>query len=159
MAHPTGAGDDPLDSVARRIAGPVAELTELWARGAAVTGPRLSAHQLRALAIVGRAEGVNLTGLAESAGMALPSASRLCDRLEAAGWLERTAAAGNRREVELVLTAVGRELLDDVAAQRHRDLVAVLRGMPPEQVLALGEGLSAFHRACPGAGIRHGRAS
>lgn len=151
--------DDLLNAAVRGIAGPVAELAELWARGAAVTGPQLSVSQLRALDIVGRAERINLTGLADSAGMAMPSASRLCDRLEAAGLLERTAAPGNRREVGLMLTAVGRQTLDDVAAQRQRDLVAVLRGMPPDQVLALAEGLRAFHRAYPEASFRHGAAS
>lgn len=154
-----GDRDFLLDAAVQRIAGPVAALAELWVHGATVVTPRLSAHQLRALDIVGQEERTNLTGLADAAGMAMPSASRLCDRLEAAGLLERTAAPGNRREVELMVTAVGRKVLDDVAAQRHRDLAAVLRGMPPDQVLALAEGLRAFHRASPEATSRHGTAS
>ncbi len=150
-ATAAGGGGDDLTAAAERMAEPVAALAELWSRGAAVASPRLSAHQMRALTIVGRGGRTNLTGLAEAAGLGMSNASRLCDRLEAAGLLERAVSADNRREVELMLTSHGRRLLDDVDAQRRRDLLVVLRGMPPDRVIALTEGLDAFHRSNPDA--------
>ena len=50
---------------------------------------RLSWPQLSALLVVERVEGVNLRGLAGELKMLLSSASRLCDRLVAAGMVER----------------------------------------------------------------------
>ncbi|MDI5964400.1 MarR family transcriptional regulator [Streptomyces sp. SL13] len=158
MADEGGRNRDP--AAVEEIAAPVAALTELWARGGAAASPRLSAHQLRALGIVAQEEGTNITGLAEAAGMALSSASRLCDRLEAAGLLERTASPGNRRETALRVTHQGRTLLAAVDDRRRRDLNDVLRRMPPDRVRDLTSGLTAFQDAAdPGRDAEQDNAS
>lgn len=152
MERVQGVGDRPEDE-AQAVAEAVSELAALWARAPQVVTPRVSAHQLRALHVVGRGREVNLTRLAEEMGVSLPTASRLCDRLEAAGFLERGVPPSSRREVCLTLTEAGRRLVARVAEYRRRHLAAVLESMPAEDRAALLNGLHAFHTAwtvtCP----------
>jgi DNA-binding MarR family transcriptional regulator len=107
----------------------------------------VSAAQLRVLGVVDQAGSVNLTQLAVALHTAPSSASRLCDRLEAADLLRRTADERDRREVWLVLTPTARRLLDDLGRQRQETIAAVLRRMSQDDCAALLQGLSAFARA------------
>lgn len=90
---------------------------------------------------------MNLTALAERLGIGLPTASRLCDRLEAAGMLERTCHPHKRREVQLRLTAPGRQVLSDVTGRRVQALAFALEEMEPAERAALRRGLKALRRA------------
>ncbi|MFH8801845.1 MarR family winged helix-turn-helix transcriptional regulator [Streptomyces sp. NPDC017936] len=135
------------EATARRIVDAVESLVTCWLAAAEETAPRLPDRQLLALRTVRRRPELNLTTLAEQLGVGLPTASRLCDRLEAAGLLERTVQPRNRREVQLVLTAYGHRLLTDVTDRRVRRLAAVLEGMTPGQRTALEHGLFAFRQA------------
>lgn len=86
------------DEVAR-VTTTAAELLEVvWGR--ASTAPT-SASQLRVLHILEHQDGINLRTLAECLASTPPSTSRLCDRLQAAGFVERVVAAEDRREVRL----------------------------------------------------------
>ena len=106
--------------------------------------PRLSWPQLSALLVVERAEGINLRGLAGELKMILSSASRLCDRLVAAGLVERVPGRADRREIALYLTAASRLLLDDLRSTRRGMLSAVLERMSPAGRAALVRGLTEF---------------
>ncbi|MER6187244.1 MarR family transcriptional regulator [Streptomyces sp. NPDC001652] len=119
-----------------------AELLEvLWGR--ASTAP-VSASQLRVLFILEHNEGINLRTLADALGSTPPSTSRLCDRLQAVGFLERRAALASRRELELYLSRRGRAFLTDLRARRESALQSVLEQMPTPQRSALLKGLEAF---------------
>src|SRR4051812_5605022 len=107
---------------------------------------RLSSSQLQALLAVERDEGLNLGALADTMGVILSSASRLCDRLVAAGMLERGVSAVDRREVSLTLTRSGREVLANLRADRRERLDRVLRRMAPAARAALLRGLREFGR-------------
>ncbi|MEV6836556.1 MarR family transcriptional regulator [Streptomyces sp. NPDC051133] len=141
-----GSGEDASVG-AREIADAVERLATLWSVAAQEATVRLSPHQLRALRAVEAAPEVNLTGLAERLDIGLPTASRLCDRLEAAGLLERSLHPSNRREVLLTLTSQGRRVLGDVACRRARALAGVLAAMEPAERSALIRGMKAFLRA------------
>ncbi|MEV5430560.1 MarR family transcriptional regulator [Streptomyces sp. NPDC052701] len=142
-------GDGP-EAVALEIADAVESLTTLWSLAAQEAALRLSPHQLRALRALQAAPGLNLTGLAERLDIGLPTASRLCDRLEAAGLLERTLHPHRRREVRLALTGHGRHVLEDVAVRRTQALAAVLTGMTDGEREALWRGVKAFLAAWGG---------
>jgi DNA-binding MarR family transcriptional regulator len=142
----SGPGDDPL-SVALEVADAVDGLANLWSVAAQGASLRLSPHQLRALRVLEAEPGINLTTLAETMDIGPPTASRLCDRLEAAGLLERLLHPHRRREVQLVLTGRGRQVLNEVAARRSQALAAVLAAMDPRERAALNGGLRAFLRA------------
>jgi DNA-binding MarR family transcriptional regulator len=138
---------DGTDADAGRIADAVDGLAELWTTAAAEASVRLSPHQLRALHALQATPGANLTMLAERLDAGLPTVSRLCDRLEAAGLLLRDAAPHNRREIQLSLTAHGRDVLAEVADLRSRALTEVVRGMEQDDRAALERGLRAFVEA------------
>ncbi|GHA16415.1 MULTISPECIES: MarR family transcriptional regulator [Streptomyces] len=118
------------------------ELLEvLWGR--ASTAPA-SASQLRVLLILEHNEGINLRTLADSLASTPPSTSRLCDRLQAAGFVDRVVSPADRREVRLHLSSRGRAFLDDLRARRERELQEVMTLMPAAKRAALLEGLEAF---------------
>jgi DNA-binding MarR family transcriptional regulator len=67
----------------------------------------LTIAQLSALATVVRAGSVGVGQLAEIEGLPSPAATRLADKLEAAGLVSRHANPADRRGVQLVATAEG----------------------------------------------------
>jgi DNA-binding MarR family transcriptional regulator len=107
---------------------------------------RLSSSQLQALLVVQADEGLNLRALADGMSIILSSASRLCDRLIAAGMLERGVSEVDRREISLTLTPYGREVLADLRSDRLRRLEVVLEKMAPASRGALLRGLREFTR-------------
>ncbi|MFG2357434.1 MarR family winged helix-turn-helix transcriptional regulator [Streptomyces sp. NPDC048521] len=118
------------------------ELLEvLWGR--ASTAPA-SPSQMRVLLMLEHQDGINLRTLADSLASTPPSTSRLCDRLVAAGFVERAVSPADRREVRLHLSSRGRGFLDDLRARREQELHAVLELMPAAKRTALLEGLEAF---------------
>ncbi|GGS97929.1 MarR family winged helix-turn-helix transcriptional regulator [Streptomyces violaceus] len=136
-------GDGP-EAVAARIADAVDSLTALWSVAAQEASLRLSPHQLRALRTVETTPGLNVTALADELDIGLPTASRLCDRLAAAGLLERAPHPGTRREVQLLLTSHGRHVLSEVAGRRTEALATALAAMEPAERVALSRGLRGF---------------
>jgi DNA-binding MarR family transcriptional regulator len=138
-----GSGADPRD-IALEITDAVESLTGLWSLSAQGAVMRLSLHQLRALRALQGDPGLNLTALAARLDIGMPTASRLCDRLEAAGLLERSSHPSRRREVRLSLTRQGRAVLDEVAGRRTSALADVLAQMKPADRAAFSRGLEAF---------------
>ncbi|GAB7038531.1 MULTISPECIES: MarR family transcriptional regulator [Catenuloplanes] len=108
----------------------------------------LSASQLRAvLTLESLPAGVNLRGLADRLGVVLSSASRLSDRLVAAGLLDRRQSDADRREVLVRLSPSGRRFLAEMRARRRERLARVLARMTPDDRAALRRGLEAFREA------------
>ncbi|MDF3299209.1 MarR family transcriptional regulator [Streptomyces tropicalis] len=129
------------DEVAR-VTSTAAELLEvLWGR--ASTAPA-SVSQLRVLLILEHHEGINLRTLADSLASTPPSTSRLCDRLQAAGFVERVVSPSDRREVRLCLSGRGHAFLADLRTRRETALGVVLDQMSAADRSALVQGLEAF---------------
>lgn len=148
--NPTPPGRHARDSAQR--AGEVIELLEvLWERGrnAASTAP-VSPSQLRVMYCIDRDEGMNLRALGEALGSAPSSVSRLCDRLEAIGFVERAPSPTSRRELELRMTPRGRAYLRDLREQREEALLEILGAMRPREREALMKGLRGFTDAAGG---------
>ncbi|MFI9771149.1 MarR family winged helix-turn-helix transcriptional regulator [Streptomyces sp. NPDC052415] len=143
----TGGRGEELRSLALGIFDAVDDLSNLWSEAAQQASLRLSPHQLRALRVLESEPGLNLTSLAEGMEIGLPTASRLCDRLEAAGLVERALHPRKRREVQLSLTGHGRQVLGEVASLRSQALAAVLAAMTPAEREALSRGMQAFFSA------------
>ncbi|CAM5298591.1 MarR family transcriptional regulator [Streptomyces xanthochromogenes] len=120
------------------------------AQAKAPAGP-VSASQTRALVAIERLEGGNLRALGQALGSSAPATSRLCDRLEAAGLIERRLSTASRRELELSLSRQGRALLDEVRRREMSELQPVLGAMPPEALDHLAKGLAAFREAAAAA--------
>ncbi|GAA3219441.1 MarR family transcriptional regulator [Nonomuraea helvata] len=89
-------------------------------------------------------ETIKLGRLAAALGAVPSSASRLCDRLEAAGLVRRSHCEEDKRELTLSLTPSGRSLVEELQQRRRADLARVLSEMPPAGRIALLRGLQAF---------------
>ncbi|MEU5836945.1 MarR family transcriptional regulator [Streptomyces diacarni] len=153
--NPTPPCHNARDTAQR--ASEVIELLEvLWERGrnAASTTP-VSPSQLRVMYCVDRDEGMNLRALGEALGSAPSSVSRLCDRLEAIGFVERSPSPTSRRELELRLTGRGRAYLTDLREQREEALLEMLGAMRVREREALLKGLRGFVDATGGALVPH----
>ena len=150
--HATPQPDNDPAGGSREISGPLVAAVEeaasflaaIWNRETAELPT--SAAQLHVLLIVERHRDINLSGLAAQLGALVSSASRLCDRLEAAGFLHRVPGT-SRRAVMLRLSPEGRDLLDRLRRQRREDLSRVLARMPPAARTALATGLAQFRAA------------
>ncbi|MFF3754885.1 MarR family winged helix-turn-helix transcriptional regulator [Streptomyces sp. NPDC002018] len=145
---------------AAQAAREVIELLEmLWERGRDAVSPApVSTSQLRVLYVLERGEGINLRTLGEALGAAPSSASRLCDRLQALGFIERAPSEVNRRERQLRLTSRGASYLLGLRTRREEALLAAIATLPPATRKALTEGLTGFRGAVDAVSPAYGRA-
>jgi DNA-binding MarR family transcriptional regulator len=135
-------GPDPMRAAA--VDDAAQALLSAWDTAREQATPRLSWPQLNALIVVEQQQGINLRGLAGQLNMILSSASRLCDRLVAAGLVERVPGRVDRREIALYLTPSSRQLLEELRVARREILTQVLDRMSPGGRSALVRGLTEF---------------
>ncbi|OLZ43460.1 MarR family transcriptional regulator [Amycolatopsis coloradensis] len=122
-----------------------AELLEIMFERAREASPRpLSTSQVRAVVALDHHDGLNLRALADLLGSTSPLVSRLCDRLEAVGFVDRLPSTRNRRELTLRLSDQGRAYLRDLRTRRRESLESVLAKLTPEARTALADGLREF---------------
>ena len=95
--------------------------------------PAMTPTKLRALDVIGEETGVRVGELAERIGIDETTATRLVDRLEAAGVAERRGATDDRRVIVVGLTPAGVTLARQVAQRRQRFLSDVLTALEPEE--------------------------
>ncbi|WP_433466001.1 MarR family winged helix-turn-helix transcriptional regulator [Spirillospora sp. CA-142024] len=138
------SGDGAAESAAA-LDDAASTLMNVWSRANNAPDVPVPSTQLRALFVLERGP-VNISNLAGELGALVSSASRLCDRLEAAGLLSRDIGR-DRREVTVRLSADGRALLDRLRLRRREDLTRVLAEMPAPARAALLWGLAEFHDA------------
>ncbi|WP_126639852.1 MarR family winged helix-turn-helix transcriptional regulator [Embleya hyalina] len=122
-----------------------AELLEMLL-GRASTAP-VSPSQLRVLFLLERHEGINLRTLADGLRSTPSSTSRLCDRLQAVGFVERLPSANSRRELQLRLSGRGCAFLADLRARREQELAVVTARMSGESRAMLLKGLESLRNA------------
>ncbi|MFI1678070.1 MULTISPECIES: MarR family winged helix-turn-helix transcriptional regulator [unclassified Streptomyces] len=141
-------GQDAATHAAREV---IELLEVLWSRGRdiAPTAP-VSSSQLRVLYVLDGAQGINLRTLGECLGSAPSSVSRMCDRLHALGFIERSLSSASRRELELRLSSRGENYLNELRARRESALLDAISAMRPAERSALVRGLSGFQRAVDG---------
>ena len=146
MAELSGA--EPSDIVAD-IEAAAGSLVEVWYAAGQTGGSTVSPAQLRALRVVERRPGLTVAELADQLSTISSWASRLCDRLEAEGYLERrpSAAGHGRRHLELRLRPDGLRLLVNLQRRRQEGLAVVLSRMTVSERAALARGLRGFARA------------
>lgn len=105
----------------------------------------VSTVQLRALTLMGdRVGGMNLVQLADQLGVAVSTASRLVDRLVAAGLVDRRPSPRTRREIRLSLTRSGRATVARYDKLRLAGLRACLDHVPADERDGVIEALRAL---------------
>ncbi|MCT9004621.1 MarR family winged helix-turn-helix transcriptional regulator [Streptomyces rhizosphaerihabitans] len=148
MTERTSPGFDPVRATARQ-AGGIAELLDVMWEQDRNDGPPpyISAYQLRVMYLVDRDNGIRMRALTRLLGASAPSVSRLVDRLQALGFVERRPCPDSRREVTLCVTHAGRKHLAQVRERRDQlpggdvdelDFVAAVRAVSVE-LLCVGD--------------------
>ncbi len=125
-------------------------LVRIWTGPQSAPGLPVPATQLRVLFVVEQSGAINLSRLAHELGALLSSASRLCDRLEAAGLIVRESGQQSRREIAIRLSPDGEALLERVRHERQEQILSVLAQMPAGARQALLTGLTEFQSAADG---------
>jgi len=93
-------------------------------------GLGLTPAQWQTLAHLRRNEGINQGALAQILEVQPITLSRLIDRLEAAGWVDRRPDPGDRRAVRLFLTAAAEPILDRIRAVAMETIAEAMAGIP-----------------------------
>jgi DNA-binding MarR family transcriptional regulator len=119
----------------------LAVLIEACERAVEGLDPDVPPAQMRALLTIDHAGSLNLSRLAGALGTTPSAASRLCDRMQAAGLVTRDRAAASRREIVLLPTESGQQLAEWVRSRRRSALRDVMETMSPGAREALVQGL------------------
>ncbi|MFC5381761.1 MarR family winged helix-turn-helix transcriptional regulator [Aquipuribacter nitratireducens] len=135
------------EEAASRAARSGAAFVAAWSGVPDDLSERLSASQLRVLVAVERAGEATASQLALSLDALPSSVTRLCDRLVAAGHIERSRGEEDRRVQVVRLTAAGAALLDRLERHRRTALQRAMRDMSEADREALLHGLAAFSAA------------
>ncbi|HIY64974.1 MAG TPA: MarR family transcriptional regulator [Candidatus Agrococcus pullicola] len=115
----------------------------IWRELEATLAPLgVSMTEYSVLGLLGEAgrNGLRLSELAERRGMSGPGLSRLANRLEQRGLIERSRAANDGRGYELTLTAEGRSLLRAAWKEQYADIRRhFVDGLSHDQLKALAD--------------------
>lgn len=131
--------------ICREAAQTVSSLTELldvmWERSRVSTAPA-STSQLRLMYVVDRQDGIRMRTVCHLLASSPPNVSRMCDRLQAIGFLERLPSPESGREITLRLSPAGKKHLQGIREQREAMLCQVIDHMPASELRALARGLT-----------------
>lgn len=145
-----------IDPIAIEIEAGAETLHEICERALDELGTTVPPTQLRALLMVDRLDGPNLNALAHELRASTSATSRLCDRLQAAGLIVRSAGERDRREIVISLSHAGARLVGWAREQRRGRLSMIAESMDDDDRAALVRGLRAF-RAASTQGDRAGK--
>ena len=122
-------------------------LVSIAARSIAAVDGDLTMPRYRTLVVLCSVGPLPMGDLAERLACSRPTATRLCDRLVRDGLVERRSKAGDRRAVEVAVTARGSRLVRRVTERRREEIATVVAGIPVSQRTALVGVLRAFAEA------------
>ncbi|WP_411107610.1 MarR family winged helix-turn-helix transcriptional regulator [Streptomyces sp. cmx-4-9] len=153
MAPPVPEPPGTHPDAARSVSDIVELLDVMWENARQATAPApASPSQLRLMYLVDRQPGIRMRALSRLLGAGAPSVTRLCDRLEAIGFLERHPCPDSGRERALGLTPAGASHLARIRENREQALMQALDSMTSEHRRALATGLAALHLGITAAG-------
>lgn len=106
----------------------------------------LSAAQYRALQYVAHAGQSDISSLAAAFTTSVPAATKMADRLQAAGWVERYYSEHDRRQTMLRPTEKGHAVVQQIAGCEEAALEQVLQQLTAEERELLAGGVESFIR-------------
>jgi len=103
----------------------------------------LTVPQLLCLRTIGGANGAEITvaSVSKGVGLSAPTVSRILDRLEQSGYIERARKVEDRRKVCLSLTRAGRKRLASLPTPLHDDFLQRLKNLRKAERVKLLEAL------------------
>jgi DNA-binding MarR family transcriptional regulator len=100
--------------------------------------------QFRALVVLASRGQLQPGAFAETLGVHVSTATRMCDRLVAKGLISREVSPANRREITLALTPRGRRIVDSVTRRRRKEIARIVESVPKSQRASMVRALRAF---------------
>jgi DNA-binding MarR family transcriptional regulator len=122
-------------------------IVAMTAQSVAALNDQVTLPQLRVLVMIASRGPLNLAAIAGGLGVHHSNATRACDRLAAAGLLNRAEDPSDRRNLLLDLTDDGRALVAAMNENRRAAISRVLALMPPSRRRGLAPKLRAFAEA------------
>ena len=119
-------------------------LVAVSARSISAVDEDITLPQFRMLVVLASRGPLRAGDLAELLDVHPSTATRMADRLVAAGALEREGNPDNRREVIVRLTDTGRRLVEDVTRRRRAEIATIVAKMDPHLRGSLVAALRAF---------------
>lgn len=111
---------------------------------------RASLPQLRVLTLMKKRGSLTLSRVAAALGVHPSNATRMCDRLVAAGFVDRQDDPDDRRQLRLTLTDDGDELVETVMSHRRTAVARAMAEMAPDDRALLASTLEQFTSAAFG---------
>lgn len=137
-----------LDAVTDAVLLSSRALVAVASRSIASVDESVTLPQFRALVVLDRAEvGLNVGEFARELRIQPSTATRLCDRLVRRRLARRRVNPANRREVTMLLTAAGRDVVAKVTRRRRREIASIMAKVPASQRVAIIDALTAFREA------------
>jgi DNA-binding MarR family transcriptional regulator len=122
-------------------------LVSVSARSIAAEDESITLPQFRTLVVLSNHDELKAAELAEQLGVTPSTATRMIDRLLAAGLVSRDVNPHSRREIVLTLTATGRQLVTAVTRRRRAEIATLVDRMPEQHRRGLVDALEAFSAA------------
>jgi DNA-binding MarR family transcriptional regulator len=135
------------DSVTDAVLSASRALVAVAARSLASVADDVTLPQYRALVVLAARGPVGMSELATELDCSPSTATRLCDRLVRKRLVRRAHRPDNRREVEVSITAAGRQLVARVTKHRRREIDRILAEVPGRQRASMIAALRAFANA------------
>jgi DNA-binding MarR family transcriptional regulator len=107
----------------------------------------VSVTQMRVLVLLWTGEPLNLSAVAEGLGVNASNASRTCERMVSAGFVDRGELNVDRRQRVLTLTRKGRTFVERLMERRKQELAEIVGRMSQTDRDALMVALTPFNEA------------
>jgi DNA-binding MarR family transcriptional regulator len=117
------------------------------ARSLSDIGEDVTLTQYRTLVVLASRGSQNMAALAEAVDVTPATATRMCDRLVRKKLIVRRSERGDRRQVRLVLSQSGLELVARVTDRRRREIERIVATVPEEERDVLIHALNKFAAA------------
>ena len=153
MGNATGEGamnEDPIQTnepIVDAVVRASRALVGITVRALASVSDEVTLPQLRTLMVVSQHGAQTVSSLADRLDVHASTMTRMCSRLVSRGLVERRPSPLDRREVVIVLTALGQRLVDEVMDKRRREIDDVVRHLSSEDRDRVVAALELFARA------------
>lgn len=139
-----GTTSEDVDAVTEAVLAASRLLMALSAQSIAAVDETVTAAQFRLMVVLHTGGPMKLTAIADILGVNPSTATRMVDRMVAAGLVSREANPASRRELIVDLTPTGREEVREVMRRRRALIRQIVRRMPPTTQRGLVRALNAF---------------
>ena len=140
-------GPTPDDAVVDAVLSASRTLVAVAERSLGGAAEETTLAQYRALVVLASRGPQRVVDLARALEVTPPTAGRMCDRLVRKGLIRRHRAREDRREVQVSITAAGREVVDQATARRRELLAEILGRLPDRRQAAVAAAFRHFAAA------------